>query len=107
MLDSGFYSPAFVFGYASAFQAIKAYLFYLGIKERSHGCAIEYMKDKTSAPKELIQVLESAMRTRHEIMYGFSRGISVEDAKLIIEVAEKLVSWVESQMKNSQKDDDN
>ncbi len=47
------------------------------------------------------------MRTRHEIMYGFSRGISVEDAKLIIEVAEKLVSWVESQMKNSQKDDDN
>ncbi len=95
LLKAGFYDASVIFAYSAGFQAIKAYLLYRGVREKSHGYAIEYVKEKTDIPADLIGVLDAFRKTRHDIMYGFSQGsMDLNDAELIISVSGKIIDWL-------------
>lgn len=80
--------------YTSMFHASRALLFKDGIKERSHVCLIEYVKQKYSRLLDEMNLLDSYRRSRHTALYALDFITTKAQAKEAIKDAELLLDQI-------------
>lgn len=85
---------AVVMAYTAMFHAFRSLLFTDGIKERSHMCMLEYIKQNHPALKEVAKEADAYRRFRHTALYGLEVLVSKDDATGAIGLAGKILSLV-------------
>src|SRR3989338_1521599 len=83
-----YFDVAFLMAYNSMFQSCKALLFIKGVKERSHYCMIEFVRNEKIT--SLAKALDSYRLARHAIQYE-GESCDEDDAKSIIQDAKDLL----------------
>jgi uncharacterized protein (UPF0332 family) len=66
------YDLAIVSVYTAIFHAARAILFRDNLKERSHICVIQYIKEKYPRLIEYANALDSYRESRHAMLYGLN-----------------------------------
>ncbi len=100
-LENKLFNWAFIAAYTAMFHASRALLFKDGIKERSHFCLCNYVKEKYRGKIEAkyINELDILREQRHNILYGDSnirtKEVHEEEADTAIKLAEGYVKIVE------------
>ncbi len=85
---------AVVMAYTAMFHSFRALLFLDGIKERSHVCMLEYIKEKFPLLKNLAKEADAYRRFRHTALYGLEVLVSKDDAVAAIRLAEEIAASV-------------
>lgn len=85
---------AVVMAYTAMFHTFRALLFMDGIKERSHVCMLEYVKEKFPLLKDLAKEADAYRRFRHTALYGLEVLVSKDDAMAAVKLAEKIITAV-------------
>jgi len=85
---------AVVMAYTAMFHAFRALLFLNGVKERSHVCMLEYVKEKFPLLKNLAKEADAYRRFRHTALYGLEVLVSKDDAVAAMTLAEKIIDSV-------------
>ena len=80
--------------YTSMFHSARSLLFKDGIKERSHICVIEYVKQKYSALKDEMHLMDSYRRSRHATIYALDIITTEEQAKEAINDAQNTLKKI-------------
>ena len=99
LLQANFFGARIITAYASMFHSARGLLYKDGIQEKSHYCAIAYVKEnyvrKGIVSVELITVMNSFREERHDIMYGFAREKAKrQEAEAAVENAEKMIKAI-------------
>jgi len=79
--------------YYSMFHAVKAVLYLIGLRERSHGCvaeALEKLSEKGLIESSVVEELKSCMESREDADYRSE--YSEEDAERSVEIAEEFIN---------------
>lgn len=92
---------AVVMAYTAMFHSFRALLFLDGIKERSHVCMLEYVKDKFPLLKNLAKEADAYRRFRHTVLYGLEVLVSKDDAVAAVELAEEIIASVTDMLRQS------
>ena len=91
------FNSCMIMAYTAMFHAARSLLYKDGIQEKSHVCAIIYLKQKYM--KELSATLINALNVhrieRHEALYGIEFVVTEDDCRIAIEDAEDLIKRVE------------
>ena len=87
---------AVVMAYTAMFHSFRMLLFMQGIKERSHVCMLEYVKENFVKVKDLAKEADAYRRFRHTALYGLEVLVSKEDASAAMELADKIINVVSS-----------
>ena len=85
---------AIVMAYTAMFHAFRVLLFLDGIKERSHVCMLEYVKEKFPLLKDLAKEADAYRRFRHTALYGLEVLVSKNDAVEATRLAKKIIAEV-------------
>lgn len=85
---------AIVMAYTAMFHSFRTLLFLDGVKERSHMCMLEYIKEKFPSLKALADDADAYRRFRHTALYGLEVIISEDDALAAIKLTEEIISSV-------------
>ncbi len=95
-LEEERYDATILLAYQSLLSASKAILFMDGIREKSHVCIARYLEAKHNDKFDLqtIGLLDSFREARHEIQYSAAFTASENQAKEIVEFAEKFLGKV-------------
>ena len=92
---------AFLMAYNAMFQLVRALLFDHGVKERSHYCAIKYLKKIYSKNREIakyLEIIDNYRQNRHFIQYEGAL-CTIDEAKQALKDAEKFCSNVKRILK--------
>ncbi|MBI2445742.1 HEPN domain-containing protein [Candidatus Micrarchaeota archaeon] len=93
-----YHDVAFLMAYNAMLQAAKAALFHAGVKERSHVCAVAYLRTLFETEPEgpdLVELLDTYRLQRHRTQYD-GETLSQEEAEMIIEDAQHFLDFVEA-----------
>ena len=85
---------AVVMAYTAMFHSFRALLFINGIKERSHICLFEYVKENFPNLKDLAKEADVYRRFRHTALYGLDILVSKNDAVGALRLADKIIASV-------------
>jgi uncharacterized protein (UPF0332 family) len=92
-LNSGDYDWALSIAYNAVLRVARGFLFHLGyrpIGKEHHKNVFEFLK-KTEFDKEIIDYFDNIRKKRNKFVYGIIEGTSEENAKEVINKAEKFV----------------
>jgi len=81
---------AMVMAYTAIFHAFRSLLFMKGVKERSHICMFEYIRENFPELKELAKEADAYRRFRHTALYGLEVLVSRDEASAAIELAGEI-----------------
>ena len=99
LLSDDRYEPAFGSAYIAAFNAAKALLYGDGIDERSHACAILYLKSKYQKEfGHLLNIFDDFRKKRHSIQYAGSH-VSELELRDYVDFAGEFIGKAESLVK--------
>lgn len=75
------YKWTFIAAYASMFHAARALLFKDGVKERSHFCLCNYIKEKYRGiiEEKFLNELDNLREGRHAVLYGDEESIKTKE----------------------------
>jgi uncharacterized protein (UPF0332 family) len=90
----GMFDLAIVSVYTCMFHTARALLYRDGIKERSHICIIEYVKEKYPDLDSYARTLDAYRHSRHTMLYGADVTAMKDDATEGIEVAVEFMEAV-------------
>jgi len=93
-------NAAVMTAYAAIFDAGRSLLFKDGYRERSHVCVVRYLEAryKNQFGSDTIILLDEYREKRHKVVYSSDYYSSEEEAKNMIEFAEKFIAKVEEIM---------
>ena len=99
VLKSEFPDVSFLMAYNAMFHAARALLFRDGVKERSHYCMIQYLREEYSGQEisQSIEILDNYCLDRHKVQYSGGDCTSeeaeqaIKDAKDFITLVKKAV----------------
>ena len=94
-IDDDMPDLAVVSVYTSMFHTARALLFRDGIKERSHVCILEYLKEKYPQLHDFVPVMDMYRRSRHTMLYGTDAEVISDDAVEGMRMAEMFVNAVQ------------
>ena len=80
--------------YTSMFHASRALLFKNGIKERSHVCLIEYVRQNYPELFDDMNLLDTYRKSRHTAIYALDFIITEEQAKEAIKDAKQMLEKI-------------
>ena len=96
--DFDYFDVAFLMAYNAMLQAAKAALFHAGVKERSHQCAVAFLKkqyEKDVDGKQFTDLLDTYRLQRHRTQYD-GASVDTKDAEIIIGDAQHFLDYVET-----------
>ncbi len=102
-IEDNMYDLAVVSVYTAMFHTARALLFRDGIKERSHICIIEYIKEKYPDLTDFARIMDGYRRSRHTMLYGIDVELIADDASEGIDVVNEFIKAVEKEIKRTQK----
>ena len=85
---------AVVMAYTAMFHSFRALLFIDGVKERSHICLLEYVKENFPNLKNLAKEADAYRRFRHTALYGLDILVSKNDAVGALRLANRIITSV-------------
>jgi uncharacterized protein (UPF0332 family) len=97
-LKVGNYNLVIVCCYTSMFHTGRSLLFKEGVKERSHVCLIEYLKNGYPELVDSLVMMDSYRRSRHAAIYALEYRITEFDASEAIKDAEEFLSKIEEML---------
>lgn len=95
-LESGDYDWALSIAYNAVLRAARSFMFHLGyrpIGKEHHKNVFEFLRE-TEFDKELIDYFGNIRKKRNKFVYGIIEGTSEENAKEVINKAEKFVQEI-------------
>jgi len=101
-MNEKIYDLAIVSVYTGMFHAAISLLFQDSIKERSHLCIIEYLKDKYPDLEGYVPILDNYRRSRHTMLHWIDVELLSEDAEEGIISATKFIDKIEKKLKSVQ-----
>ena len=95
-LENDDLNAAVMTAYAALFDAARAVLFKDGYRERSHICVIRYLEANyiKQLSEDTVILLDEYREKRHKVVYASDYYPSEDEAKNIIEFAEKFLMIV-------------
>lgn len=93
-IDITNYDVAIVVAYAAMFHSFRSILFRDGIKERSHVCLINYIRNNYKELESLANDIDSYRRFRHTALYGLDDITTKEEAENAVNVARRSISTI-------------
>ena len=90
----------FLMAYTSMLQSASAFLFFEGVKERSHVCAVQYVREKLGSDEAFgpfVELLDTYRQNRHETQYD-GAAVSLEDARQIVADANSFLALVKKRV---------
>jgi len=92
-----FYDVVLLMSYASMLQAARALLFKDGVKERSHGCVVAYLRETHPKIAKEAEILDHYRQNRHIIQYEGGQvsredaATAIKDCRLILDAIKRLL----------------
>lgn len=99
VLKSGFPDVSFLMSYNAMFHAARALLFRDGVKERSHYCMIQYLREEYSRQElsQSIEILDNYRLDRHKVQYS-GGNCTPEEAEQAIKDAREFITLVKKEV---------
>ncbi len=96
LFSKDFFNEALFLAYTSFFHAARSLLYKDGIQEKSHYATYVYIKEKyfKEIDSKLVESFRVYQLERHDILYGFSKEITKEEANNSILDAEEFIEQI-------------
>jgi len=96
LLKGEFDDESLLSSYTSMFHAARSLLYKEGVQEKSHYAVYVYINEKyaNKIPRSLIESFKVYQLERHNVLYGFDKGVSKEEAESAIEDAEEFLNKI-------------
>lgn len=84
--DNGRFVWSLIQAYTSMLNYARAVMFSEGVREKSHACAVEYLRvNHGQRYGDMIHAFDSLRRERHSMMYDSRHGITKERVEITLE----------------------
>lgn len=96
--EAELFESTIVFAYMAMFHSARALLFKDGYTQKSHLAVIAFLKEKYEfiLEKQLIYEFDTVRIARHDSLYGLDTNFSHNDAKNMLDIAQKFIDKIKT-----------